>query len=93
MNIFSSLIYGYNVTVIQLLAPIIGISLMSVFIMIYLLLSIKTKKIIYITISVTLSLILIYNIISLIIDILVKTNILPQFQFDVVISNFQFLNV
>ena len=67
MNIFSSLIYGYNVTVIQLLAPIIGISLMSVFIMIYLLLSIKTKKIIYITISVTLSLILIYNIISLII--------------------------
>ncbi|WP_041177221.1 methyl-accepting chemotaxis protein [Brachyspira intermedia] len=67
MNIFSNLIYGYNITVIQLLAPIIGISLMSVFIMIYLLLSIKTKKGIYITISVTLSFILIYNIISLII--------------------------
>ncbi|ASJ22083.1 methyl-accepting chemotaxis protein [Brachyspira hampsonii] len=67
MNIFSNLIYGYNITVIQLLAPIIGISLMSVFIMMYLLLSIKTRKGIYITISVTLLLILIYNIISLII--------------------------
>ncbi|WP_416487505.1 methyl-accepting chemotaxis protein [Brachyspira hyodysenteriae] len=67
MNIFSNLIYGYNITVIQLLAPIIGISLMSVFIMIYLLLSIKTKKVTYITISVTLSFIFIYNIISLII--------------------------
>ncbi|PTY39785.1 methyl-accepting chemotaxis protein [Brachyspira hampsonii] len=67
MNIFSSLIYGYNITVIQLLAPIIGISLMAVFMMMYLLLSIKTKKGIYITISVTLLFILVYNIISLII--------------------------
>lgn len=67
MNILSNLIYGYNITVMQLLEPIIGISLMSVFIMLYLLLSIKTKKVIYITISITLALILIYNIISLII--------------------------
>ncbi|EKV57561.1 methyl-accepting chemotaxis sensory transducer [Brachyspira hampsonii 30446] len=76
MNIFSSLIYGYNITVIQLLAPIIGISLMAVFMMMYLLLSIKTKKGIYITISVTLLFILVYNIISLIIIFLgtYKTN-------------------
>ncbi|MEI0563066.1 methyl-accepting chemotaxis protein [Brachyspira pulli] len=67
MNIFANLITGYNITVVKLLIPIIGISLMSVFIMLYLLLSIKTKKVIYITISVTLTLILIYNIISLII--------------------------
>ena len=67
MDIFSNLIYGYNITVVKLLVPIIGISLMSVFIMLYLLLSIKTKKIIYITVSVTLAFILFYNIISLII--------------------------
>ncbi|MEI0516689.1 methyl-accepting chemotaxis protein [Brachyspira murdochii] len=67
MNILSNLILGYNITILKLLVPIIGISLMSVFIMLYLLLSIKTKKAIYITISVTLTFILIYNIISLII--------------------------
>ena len=67
MNILSNLILGYNITIFKLLVPIIGISLMSVFIMLYLLLSIKTKKAIYITISVTLTFILIYNIISLII--------------------------
>lgn len=65
MNIFSNLIYGYNITILKLLTPIIGISLMTVFIMLYLLLAIKTKKIIYITISVTLTFILLYNIISL----------------------------
>ena len=67
MNILSNLILGYNITILKLLVPIIGISLMAVFIMLYLLLSIKTKKAIYITISVTLTFILIYNIISLII--------------------------
>ena len=67
MNILSNLILGYNITIFKLLVPIIGISLMAVFIMLYLLLSIKTKKAIYITISVTLTFILIYNIISLII--------------------------
>ena len=67
MNIFSNLIYGYNITVLKLLVPIIGISVMTVFIMLYLLLSIKTKKITYTTISITLSLILFYNIISMII--------------------------
>ena len=65
MNILSNLILGYNITILKLLVPIIGISLMAVFIMLYLLLSIKTKKAIYITISVTLTFILIYNIISL----------------------------
>ncbi|WP_300368646.1 methyl-accepting chemotaxis protein [Brachyspira sp.] len=67
MDIFSNLIYGYNITVVKLLVPIIGISLMSVFIMLYLLLSIKTKKGTYIIISITLIFILLYNIISLII--------------------------
>ena len=67
MNIFSNLIYGYNITVLKLLVPIIGISVMTVFIILYLLLSIKTKKITYTTISITLSLILFYNIISMII--------------------------
>lgn len=67
MNILSNLILGYNITILKLLVPIIGISLMAAFIMLYLLLSIKTKKAIYITISVTLTFILIYNIISLII--------------------------
>ncbi|WP_299245098.1 hypothetical protein, partial [uncultured Brachyspira sp.] len=62
MDIFSNLISGYNITVIRLLVPIIGISLMSVFIMLYLLLSIKTKKKTYIVISATLILILFYNI-------------------------------
>ena len=67
MTILSNLISGYNITILKLLVPIIGISLMLVFIMLYCVLSIKTKKIIYITISITLFFILIYNVVSLII--------------------------
>ena len=67
MNVFSNLIYGYNITIIKLLIPILGISLMSIFIMLYLLLSIRTKKLVYISISIILTSVLIYNIISLII--------------------------
>ena len=67
MSILSNLISGYNITISKLLVPVIGISVMAIFIMLYLLLAIKTRKAIYITISITLILILIYNIISLII--------------------------
>ncbi|WP_295155745.1 methyl-accepting chemotaxis protein [uncultured Brachyspira sp.] len=87
MDIFSNLISGYNITVIRLLVPIIGISLMSVFIMLYLLLSIKTKKKTYIVISATLILILFYNIISLIIIFLELYGINKNLSLNLYLSN------
>ncbi|MEI0602964.1 methyl-accepting chemotaxis protein [Brachyspira alvinipulli] len=87
MNILSNLISGYNITILKLLVPVIGVSVMSIFIMLYLLLSIKTKKAIYITISITLILILMYSIISLIIIFLELYGINQQLSSVLVISN------
>ena len=79
MTILSNLISGYNISILKLLVPVIGISVMSIFTMLYLLLAIKTKKIIYITISITLVLILIYNILSLILIFLALYRIDKEF--------------
>ncbi len=63
MNILTNLIPGYNVSIIELLVPIIGTSMVFVFIMIYGVLIIKTKESIYITVALALLLLLLYNII------------------------------
>ena len=67
MDILTNLIPGYNVYIIELLVPIIGTSMVFIFIMIYGVLIIKTKERIYITVALALLLLLLYNIILFII--------------------------
>ena len=67
MDILTNFIPGYNVSIIELLVPIIGTSMVFIFIMLYTILVIKTKKPTYIIVASALLFLLLYNIISFII--------------------------
>ncbi|MEI0531820.1 methyl-accepting chemotaxis protein [Brachyspira pilosicoli] len=67
MNILTNFIPGYSVSIIELLVPIIGTSMVFIFIMLYTILVIKTKQTTYIIVASALLLLLLYNIISFII--------------------------
>ena len=67
MNILTNFIPGYNVSIIELLVPIIGTSMVFIFIMLYTILIVKTRQRTYIMVALALLLLLLYNIISFII--------------------------
>lgn len=67
MNILTNFIPGYNVSIIELLVPIIGTSMVFIFIMLYTILIVKTRQRTYIMVALALLLLLVYNIISFII--------------------------
>lgn len=67
MNVLTSFIPGYNVSIIELLVPIIGTSMVFIFIMLYTMLLIKTRERTYIIVNLALLFLLVYNILSFII--------------------------
>ena len=67
MNVLTSFIPGYNVSIIELLVPIIGTSMVFIFIMLYTILLIKTKERIYTIVALALLFLLLYNVLSFII--------------------------
>ena len=75
MNVLTSFIPGYNVSIIELLVPIIGTSMVFIFIMLYTMLLIKTRERTYIIVNLALLFLLVYNILSFII----KASIIPIF--------------
>ncbi|WP_157149961.1 methyl-accepting chemotaxis protein [Brachyspira sp. SAP_772] len=67
MDVLTSFIPGYNVSIIELLVPIVGTSMVFIFIMLYTILLIKTRDRIYIIVELALLFLLVYNILSFVI--------------------------
>ncbi len=61
MSILNNFIYSFDILVVKLLVPIIGLSIMPILVLIFILLSNKTKDKTYIFYTITLALIFIYN--------------------------------
>lgn len=87
MNFINSFISGYNINTLKLLVPIVDLSVMTIFAVIFILLSRRTRNLAYFIISITLELLTLYNIILIAIIFLESYGVNPNMASILYISN------
>lgn len=87
MNFINSFISGYNINTLKLLVPIVDLSVMTIFAVIFILLSRRTRNLAYFIISITLELLTLYNIILIAIIFLESYGINPNMASILYIAN------
>ena len=78
MDLLNTFILGYNINIVELLVPVINLSVITIFAVVFILLSRRTKRYIYFIIAVTLELLSLYNIISVVIIFFELYNAFPD---------------
>lgn len=87
MDLLTDFILGYNINIVELLVPVINLSIMTIFAVIFLLLSRRTKNRVYFIIAVTLELLSLYNIILVVITFFELYNMFPNITTNLYIFN------
>lgn len=87
MDFLTDFILGYNINIMELLVPVIDLSVMIIFAVIFILLSRRTKNRVYFIISITLELLSLYNIILVVIMFLELYNVSPTITTNLYIFN------
>lgn len=87
MDLFSDFILGYNINIVELLVPVIDLSVMTIFAVIFILLSRRTKNSVYFIIAITLELLSLYNIILVVIIFFELYNVFPNITTNLYIFN------
>lgn len=87
MNFINSFVSGYNINTLKLLVPIVDLSVMTIFAVIFILLSRRTRNLAYFIISITLELLTLYNIILIAIIFLESYGVNPNMASILYISN------
>lgn len=87
MDFLTDFILGYNINIMELLVPVIDLSVMIIFAVIFILLSRRTKNRVYFIISITLELLSLYNIILVVIMFFELYNVSPTITTNLYIFN------
>lgn len=87
MDLLTTFILGYNINIAELLVPVINLSVMTIFAVVFILLSRRTKSSVYFIIAVTLELLSLYNIISIVIIFFELYNLFPNITANLYIFN------
>ena len=87
MDLLTTFILGYNINIIELLVPVINLSVMTIFAVVFILLSRRTKSSTYFIIAVTLELLSLYNIILVVIIFFELYNLFPAITTNLYIFN------
>ena len=87
MDLLNTFILGYNINIVELLVPVINLSVMTIFAVVFILLSRRTKSSTYFIIAVTLELLSLYNIISVVIIFFEIYNVFPNITTNLYIFN------
>lgn len=87
MDFLTDFILGYNINIMELLVPVIDLSVMIIFAVIFILLSRRTRNRVYFIISITLELLSLYNIILVVIMFFELYNVSPTITTNLYIFN------
>lgn len=87
MDFLTNFILGYNINIMELLVPVIDLSVMIIFAVIFILLSRRTRNRVYFIISITLELLSLYNIILVVIMFFELYNVSPTITTNLYIFN------
>ena len=87
MDLLTNFILGYNINIIKLLTPLINLSFMTIFAVVFTLLSRRTKSSVYTIVAITLELLSLYNIIAVAIIFLELYGVYPSVATNLYIFN------